>query len=238
MDKICVIDTETTGLDVSNGHVLEVGAVFFNIPTRSILSQASTLCYAEENPAIEINRIEVESLKAIPPKMEALSRGLIREMMRECDAIIAHNAEFDKKWIETLVEFQEISQSKPWICTRNDVIWPIRKGIPLNLIHICVDLGVPVINAHRALGDCLLLIAALDSMDDIEFFLDKSGKGRIRYHAEIGYENRSVAKEMGFQWDNFKKVWFAKMKPEDAERMPFTVYPAESVPSKSAIEVP
>lgn len=228
MKNICVLDTETTGLDASKGKVLEVAAVLYNIPSRSILSQASMLCYAEENPAYEVNRIELDALKSIEAGLQVSGLGMIREMLVHCDAIIAHNAEFDKRWLETLIDFQQLSMNKKWICTRNDVVWPIRKGIPLNLIHICADLGVPIINTHRALSDCLLLLNAIECMEDIETFLDKSGKGRIIYHANVSYDNRQIVKEAGFQWDNIKKVWFARLTPEIAATMPFTVYPAEN----------
>jgi len=228
MENILILDTETTGLDPAKGKVIEIGAVFYNISTRSIISQVSTLCYAEDNAAYDVNRIEVDSLKKTPPKIEAHAKLLIREMMMEADAIVAHNAPFDKKWIETIVDFQEASLNTPWVCTKSDVIWPVRKGIPLNLIHICADLGVPITSAHRALSDCLLLVNALECIEDIEYFLDKSGKGRIIYHAEISYEQRQIVKDAGFQWDNAKKVWHAKLTPEIAATMPFTCYPAEN----------
>src|SRR6267154_2654884 len=211
MENILIIDTETTGLDPSKGNVIEIAGIFYNIPTRSILSQVSTLYRADENPAYEINRIEVKALQSISESMNRYSETLLVNMMYECDAIVAHNAEFDKKWIETIINFQQISRDKKWICTKNDVIWPIRKGIPLNLIHICADLGVPIVHTHRALDDCLLLLSAIESVDDIDHLLDKSGRGRMIYHAHVGYDQRQIVKDAGFQWDNVKKVWFAKM---------------------------
>ena len=148
-------------------------------------------------------------------------------MMMECDAIVAHNASFDKKWIETHNDLYEVSRDKKWICTKNDVVWPIRKGIPLFLLSICSDLGVPIINAHRALTDCLLLLGAIECMEDIESFLDKSGQGRILYHADVTYEQRQLVKDAGFMWDNLTKAWYAQLTPEQAVTLSFPVYPAE-----------
>lgn len=226
MENICILDTETTGLDPANGKVLEIAAVLFNIPTRSILAQASVLCYAESNPVYEINRIEVESLKKIEAGLQVAGFQMIRQIMIHSDAIVAHNAEFDRKWVNTLIDFQELARHKKWICTRNDVTWPVRKGIPLNLIHICADLGVPIVNTHRALSDCLLLVDALQCIEDIAYFLDKSGSGRMIYHAQISFEQRQLVKDAGFLWDNIKKVWHAKITPEQASTLPFKVYPA------------
>lgn len=225
MENILILDTETTSLDPDNGKIIEIASIMYNVPTRSILYQASALFYSEENEAYEINKIEVEALKKCNEFLTDLSLTTILSMAMNSDFIIAHNAEFDKKWINTLNgELKLIVNNRPWICTKNDVIWPVRKGTPLNLIHICADMGVPIINTHRALSDCQLLLSAIEKVDDIKWFLEESGKGRNRYLAKVSYEQRHLAKERGFKWDNDRRVWWAKLFPNDADNLPFLVF--------------
>jgi DNA polymerase-3 subunit epsilon len=228
MENILILDTETTGLSPETSQIIEVGCILYNVPTRSIISEASCLFYAEENPAFAVNRISLDTLNILPKDIEVNSLGLMAIMIDSCDAIIAHNAQFDKGFIDRF-SLGLFTKNKQWICTKNDVIWPLRKGVSLSLISICSELGVPIVSTHRALSDCHLLLSAIECMEDIEYFLDKSGKGRLTYHAQISYEQRQLVKDEGFQWDNVKKVWFAKLNKEQAASMPFTVYPAESL---------
>jgi DNA polymerase-3 subunit epsilon len=224
MENILIVDTETTGLDPNDGgQVLEIGTILFNVPTRTILHMASTLFYAEENPAYEINRIDVEATKKVKLYLSEMTVSLICNLIQNSDAIVAHNAEFDRKWIKKIPYVGEISEPAKWICTKEDVVWPLRKGTPLNLVHICCDLGVPIITNHRALDDCLLLCKAIDRIDDIDYFLNESGKGRLLYQAHVSYDDRKLAKDNGFKWDPEKKGWFILMKPDDAQSMPFLV---------------
>ncbi len=226
MENILILDTETTGLDHTKGQVLEVAAILYNLKTRTILTQASTLIYATENPAFEINRISVDSLKNVARDSEDRCLRLLHQMIVNCSAIVAHNAEFDKKWISTVPLLWDVAKHRDWICTRNDVVWPIRKGIPLSLISIAADLGVPIISSHRGLADCQLLLNSLECIEDIEIFLDKSGAGRSLYYAKVNFDQRQLVKDAGFLWDNNQKVWHAKLTPEQVRLLPFEVYPA------------
>lgn len=223
MQNIIIIDTETTGLDPSNGQVVEVAAILYNVPSRSIIAQMSTLLYAEDNKASDINKISVEALKSVNAVMQQTNILALKVMMNQADAVIAHNAQFDHKWLLTIPDLQEVTQNKKWICTKDDVSWNLRKGAALNLVAICVELNIPIINAHRALSDCSMLLQAIETRADIEEFLDKSGKGKELYHAVINFEMRQLAKDEGFIWDNMNKVWTAKLTPEQVAMLPFKV---------------
>ena len=104
MRNLLIIDTETTGLDAKEGKVIEIGAIFYNIPTQTITHQVSTLMHAESNPAFDINRISPNALQSVLLENQSAAISMVHFMLVMCDAVVAHNAAFDRGWIESLDE--------------------------------------------------------------------------------------------------------------------------------------
>ncbi len=220
MQNILIVDTETTGLDANAGELLEVAGIYYNIPSRSILYQVSFLLYAESNAAYNINKISIDSLKQVDHDIQHNFTALFRYLFDNADAIVAHNAQFDKAWIDKNID---VPPDKKWICTRKNVFWPISKSTPLKLVNICTELGVPVVGVHRALDDCKILLGALEKMPDIQDFLENSAKDLLTYHAIVSYDERQLAKNYGFAWDGDKKVWHARLTSKEVADLPFGV---------------
>lgn len=222
MRNLLIIDTETTGLDAKEGKVIEIGAIFYNIPTQTITHQVSTLMHAESNPAFDINRISPNALQSVLLENQSAAISMVHFMLVMCDAVVAHNAAFDRGWIESLDEsLATVSRQKDWICTKEDFTWPVRKGIPLNLIHIAVDLDVPVVSAHRALADCQLLASCFSKLTDINERLAESKKPRDTYIANVSFDDRQLAKDAGFSWEPATKLWTRRLTEEQAAGLPF-----------------
>ncbi|MFN9630218.1 MAG: 3'-5' exonuclease, partial [Cyanobacteriota bacterium] len=57
MERLLILDTETTALHPDEGDCIEVGAVLFHVPTRSVLTQVSFLLPCPMNGAEAINGI-------------------------------------------------------------------------------------------------------------------------------------------------------------------------------------
>jgi DNA polymerase III subunit epsilon len=223
MQNLLILDTETTGIDPKKGKLIEVAGIFFNIPSKSIIQQISTLFYAEDNAAQHINNITVESLRSVNPGLCAISNDVLSFMMGKCDAVIAHNANFDRRWVEHHLEQKLISQQKKWLCSKEDIQWAPSKS--LKLVDIAEAMGVPVVSAHRALSDCQMLAACLAKLPDLDAQLN-SGSSRKLYVANVSYEDKELPKKAGFYWDADRKKWFKKMRPEQAEacRFPISIF--------------
>lgn len=221
MVNILILDTETTGLEPANGSLIEVGAIYYNVPSRTIMQQVSTLFFCDDNPAYDVNRIPVDALKQTDSDIAKCTFSAFLIMLSRCDAVVAHNAKFDRSWIESSANQQisEMSQAKKWICTKEDFEWPVRPGTPLNLVHIAVAMGVPVLSAHRALTDCHLLAQCFDKINDLPERLAETQLPKERCVAVVSFEDRQLAKDAGFSWNPEAKCWERKMTQKKYEEI-------------------
>ena len=223
MENILIVDTETNGLDANLNSIIEVGAIFYNVPSRSIIYQISFLVGNAINHCVDINRISQEAINSTIEGISRHAKSLFIRMICMSDAILAHNAQFDRGFLERDEGFMSASEGKPWICTKNDVKWPIRQGAQLNLIHISSELGVPVISAHRALTDCTLLVGCLDKIPDLNEWLSHAMLPKAWYQAAISYDDRHLAKDAGFSWESKTRAWIKRLTEKEADDLPFRV---------------
>lgn len=179
MNNILILDTETTGLSVIKDQVIEVAAILFNIESKTIIQQASTLIYCQNNEAISHNNISVGALMSVNINLSIKCQEFIASMILESDYVVCHNKAFDKRFVDTMPILRDASVNKQWICTLRDVKWPVEKGESLKLTNLCDLLGVITSyndgsnRPHRALYDCIILSELLCKMKDIEYFLLK-----------------------------------------------------------------
>ena len=225
-ENILILDTETTGLDNKNDDCLEVGSILFNVKSRSVLAQQSFLLPVENNNAEKINNIPAEITRLPQPLSEAII--YFESLVRVSDLIVAHNAEFDKKWFG-LNKLPRIE--KPWICSMDDMTWPADRQLKTrpSVRDLALAYGVPVWNAHRALTDCIYLAEVFKRCSDFEKLLIRGLEPKVLVFAEISYEERHLAKNSGFRWnDAIKGAWSRKMSRRDIEKLEFPVHEVES----------
>ena len=173
IENILVLDIESTGLDAKKHKCIEVGAVLFNIPHRTILQQFSTLFPCDENPVEDINNIKPAATQAT--YSHHYWDVHFMTMVHSSQAIVAHNAQFDKKFID---EFN-LNILSPWICTKNDFEWPV--NLPRKRLQdVCEAMGISYDKSHRALADCMFIIDCFGKLDDLESRLQLALEKAIR----------------------------------------------------------
>ena len=220
-ENILILDTETTGLDNENDDCLEVGSILFNVKSRSVLAQQSFLLPVEINNAEQINNIPAEITRLPQPLSEAIK--YFESLVSLSDVIVAHNAEFDMKWFGR----KKLPQiEKQWICSMDDITWPAERQLKTrpSVRDLALAYGVPVWNAHRALTDCIYLSEVFKRCSELEKLLIRALEPKVLLRAEISYEDRYLAKNAGFRWnDAIKGAWSRKMSRRDMEKLEFIV---------------
>lgn len=230
IDTLLIVDVETTGIEFEENAPIEIGAILFDVRHRAVTHQLSMLLpSAVPNGAEAVNGIP-DALVATgtTPVLGLRDSALdhLDRMHRQADAVLAHNADFDRQWIRPLVgEVVREGQPIPWLCTMRDFRW-LRPGLrpTPSVIDLALAHGVPVWAAHRALTDCTYLAQVLATRLDLpELLLDAQTPQHV-YEALVPYSRREEAKAAGFQWQAHRpKAWSRKLREAEAAALPFPV---------------
>jgi DNA polymerase-3 subunit epsilon len=218
LQTICILDTETDGVDSSKNVVVEIGAVWWHIGLGCMLACWSELVVRESNAAQDANGIPPEALAYGLPWDHAME-GLKSRVAR-ADAIMAHNESFDRGFLGDLGKF--------WVCSMDMFPWPNAESGQA-LIKVAVAHGVAVTQAHRALSDCLLISRALERVheregaDGIRERLRLAMRPRSRCVAMTTYAQKDITKKAGFRWNSEMKSWWRDVVDEEIVKLPFAV---------------
>lgn len=223
--KLLILDTETTALRPEDGDCIEVGAVLFAVSSRAALTQVSFLLPCQENGAEVVNGIPAAVTRLEQPWRESLR--CFMAMVAHADAILAHNAAFDRQWFG---KGALPALDKPWICSMDDIRWPQDKNLRAapSVRDLAIAYGVPVWAAHRALTDCTYLVQVFERCVDLEGLLQAACEPRRLYRALLSYDNRYLAKEAGFRWNEpVPGAWSKRLSEREVAELSFPVGPVE-----------
>ena len=225
-ERLLILDTETTGLDPQRDRCIEIGAVLFDLPRRSVLSQVSLLLPCDQNPAQAVNGIE----PALTQQPQPWQQGLqwFEALLASADLVVAHNAAFDRQWFG-IAPLPPIH--KPWLCTMEDIRWPADRHLRSNpsVRDLALAYGVPVWAAHRALTDCIYLAQVFERCSDLEYLVQQGLEPRRLYRARLSYEERHQAREAGFRWNEpVSGAWSRRLSEREAALLPFPVVPVDA----------
>lgn len=213
--NVLIVDTETTGLDPAQGaELIEVGAILYNVPTRSTLAQTSTLLRVKTIGQEETHGISLEASHSIPFNIQSASLNVVSNMAMGADYAIAHQSSFDSQFTQKLVDI-------PWLCTYDDFCFaPYKKS---NLVSLALSHGIAVKSAHRALTDCQLLAEIFSKRVDLEELIEKAviraSSPKVLVKAIVGYADRDKAKAANFRWDDKLKIWKKSIKECDLDQL-------------------
>ena len=222
---LLIIDTETTGLDPQLDHCLEVGVILFDVPSRQLLAQQSFLLPVETNAAEAINRIPAAATNLPQPWRPALS--YLQSLLDAADVLVAHNAAFDRQWFG---RGHLPATDKPWLCSMEDMRWPAERLLRSrpSVRDLALAYEIPVWAAHRALTDCIYLAEVFRRCDELEQLVLRGLEPRQLMRAQVSYDDRHLARDAGFRWNEpVKGAWARRLSEREARDLDFPVVPVD-----------
>lgn len=226
MRRVIILDTETTGV-TENDWIVEIAVILYDLIEATPIITYSALVKQETNAAASVNGI-TDSLLKSSPDYHYQTDQVLSQLIQDADAIIAHQAEFDKGFVSRGLSglgFEKL----PWICSMRHIDWP-RHSKSKSLVNMALAHGVPIISAHRALTDCDILSRMLTRAHELGCSLPDLMKAalepRILVQAMVSYNNRQIAKDADFEWDHnpqFPKKWLKEIRESEIPSIPFAI---------------
>lgn len=153
LEEICVLDFETTGLKAGADRAIEIGICV--IKNNSIADKFQTLI----NPGVHVPE-EITGITGITNQM-LVDAPSPEEVMVEARRFIksrplmAHNASFDKRFLDAEMDFVDRKVDNPWICT----LMLSRRLLDMEnhkLPTLAQEFQITATGAHRALADVVI----------------------------------------------------------------------------------
>ncbi len=222
---LLIVDTETTGLNPQLDQCLEVGVILFDVPGRQVLAQQSFLLPVQTNAAEAINHIPASATQLPQPWRPALD--YLQSLLDAADVLVAHNAAFDRQWFGL---GHLPSTDKRWLCSMEDMRWPADRQLRMrpSVRDLALAYEIPVWAAHRALTDCIYLAEVFRRCDDLEQLIERGLEPRQLMRAQVSYDDRHLARDAGFRWNEpVKGAWARRLSEREARNLDFPVVPVD-----------
>src|SRR5262245_29347244 len=212
-----LIDVETTGLNTAQDEVIELAMIKFTYLPDDRIAAITDVFSSFNEPSIPIPE-EITELTGITDEMVSGHRidpDAFRSFVSLRWLIVAHNANFDRKFAE---RYWPAFERKPWACSATEVEWRKHGFDGSRLGYLLAGVGL-FHQAHRAIDDCraLIEILAFDvpklNRSAFAILLERARRKTVRIWAEQApFELKDTLKRRGYRWsdgsDGRPRSWY------------------------------
>ncbi|SFM02052.1 exonuclease domain-containing protein [Salibacterium qingdaonense] len=163
--KAAVVDVETTGMSKSSDEIVEIGVMLCRVDEQTgeiveVLEEVNNL--HEPSFPIPPGVIKVHGIRDRDVAGKEMDRPRLRRLFAETDVLIAHNASFDRGFVQKY--FPETG-GMTWRCSVKNVAWK-EYGFPTKkLLDLCQRHSITDSQNHRALDDVKLTVRLLQQQN-------------------------------------------------------------------------
>lgn len=214
-------DTETTGLNVKEDHITQVGAVLWDTSAHQGRKRAKIKLDmmvkgdpfpAELDPRItELTGITRADLDTFGQPAASVFKT-VAQLMEQADAVVAHNGNlFDRPMFENNCARVGVKvPNKLWIDTTCDIDFPVSIQTR-KLIHLAAEHHFINPFPHDAMSDVLTMLKIADQYDWMKTVLWAKAP-TIVIRADSTFQQKELVKKQNYRWDNDNKMWIKSIK--------------------------
>jgi len=243
LHRLCVIDTETTGLDTSECEIIELGYQIIEFDSQGrfyqVVESKNFLNEPEGEITAEVTKVTGLTLDDV--KGHAIPWQEVEKDIAQVQLCVAHNAGFDRPVVE---RYNEVFVSKIWGCSVQQIAWQDLTGIgSRSQEFLCWKAGQFFYDAHRALDD----VQALSELLSLQ--VGNQGKTAFSYLLESVRISKVMLKATGapfdvkddlkkahYRWNAAERVWQKMLNESDLEEEKIWLA-AHSTPNPTIIKL-
>ncbi len=222
--KGVIVDVETTGLNVDQDKIIEIGIVTFDFdPQTGTIYRITDKFSSFQDPGMPIpmESIQIHNITDEMVAGKKIDFEKINQLVSEASMVISHNAKFDRPFLE--LQFPVFAELA-WSCSFSQIDWRSEGVSSGSLEFIAYRYGF-FFDGHRSEIDCLAVLEILAKPTPrsqtlgMKVLLDKkTNKDWTVYALKSRFETKDVLKGRKYMWDPKQNVWFNTVSGSDAMR--------------------
>jgi DNA polymerase III subunit epsilon len=221
-----VIDVETTGLDPTRDEIIELAMVKFRYGRHGEITGVTDIFQCFNQPSRPIPAA-ITRLTGITDAMVEgcrIERASVEAFIAGADIVIAHNAGFDRKFVERAVP---IFAHLPFACSATEIAWKRYGFSGAKLSYLLMETGF-FYQAHRAIDDCYAVLELLarplpsSATTALAVLLERARRSTFRIWAEHSpFDLKNILKTRGYRWndgsDGAPRSWYVDIDEDKHE---------------------
>ena len=145
--------------------------------------------------------------------------AVVEGLLKNVSVVIAHNASFDRPFVE---QRWPVFETKQWACSIKDIDWKAEGLGSAKLEYLLQTLGI-FYEAHRAETDCWALLELLNAnlpqsqQPALLSLLETLNQPQVRLYATGSpFDSKDTLKARAYRWDPDKRSWHKSLSSDKA----------------------
>lgn len=219
---VCILDTETTGLESAKDEIIEFGFQIIEADNQGSLYRVVDEDSLLNQPSEPISEVITQVTGITNEDLEGhkIDWRAMEERLSNVSVFVAHNSAFDRGFCE---KYSDIFKGRHWGCSMAQVDYFEAFGLSTKSLEFIVFKACNAFyDAHRALDDVQATSFLLSHNDQNgmpllgQVFKEIGNPGVLVRAVKAPFDLKDIFRERGYRWAAEVKAWQKFMQPDEA----------------------